>query len=263
MKVLDIRMVFLDIDGTLYTEGQLIDSAVQAVQQLHRKNIPVSLCTGRSYIHAKNIQSALQIQNGVYFNGSLAIAQQKTVYSTPFSTETTQSLIDLLQQYGHPFIMHTDSRVLSFNQDYLPYKEILDAFHFPEIEILLEDQWDIHSYPIYQFNGFFEKDWDSLIEQSATDCFVYRWDNQAVDLQILHSDKHLGALSILHEYKIDPQHALHIGDGGNDIGMFHALGYSVAMGNASVDIQNEAKMVTLPAEEDGVYHALRNLKLIE
>ncbi|KPL08178.1 hypothetical protein AMJ86_01600, partial [bacterium SM23_57] len=49
-----------------------------------------------------------------------------------------------------------------------------------------------------------------------------------------------------------------IGDNWNDIEMFEQAGVSVAMGNASEDVKQQATHVTLPWEQAGVAHAVNN-----
>ncbi len=44
----NIRLIFSDLDGTLTTQGKLLDSTYQSLWNLSRSNIPVILVTGRS-----------------------------------------------------------------------------------------------------------------------------------------------------------------------------------------------------------------------
>ncbi len=50
-----------------------------------------------------------------------------------------------------------------------------------------------------------------------------------------------------------------IGDSQNDISMLEAVGYSVAMGNAAVEVKSICRAVTRSNEENGVAHALKEL----
>ena len=47
-----------------------------------------------------------------------------------------------------------------------------------------------------------------------------------------------------------------IGDGGNDIAMFERSGLSIAMGNASPEVQQAADFVTTSNSEDGFARAI-------
>ncbi len=52
-----------------------------------------------------------------------------------------------------------------------------------------------------------------------------------------------------------------IGDGGNDVAMFERSGLSIAMGNASLQVQRAADFVTDSNREDGFAHAIERFIL--
>jgi len=52
-----------------------------------------------------------------------------------------------------------------------------------------------------------------------------------------------------------------LGDAANDLEMLQFVGQSVAMGNASDDIKELCKYVTLTNDEAGVAHAIRTWAL--
>ena len=52
-----------------------------------------------------------------------------------------------------------------------------------------------------------------------------------------------------------------IGDGHNDVAMFERSGLSIAMGNASPEVQRAADFVTASNDEDGFAQAIERLVL--
>ena len=52
-----------------------------------------------------------------------------------------------------------------------------------------------------------------------------------------------------------------IGDGGNDVAMFERAGLSIAMGNASLEVQREADLVTDSNRDDGFANAIKRFVL--
>ena len=52
-----------------------------------------------------------------------------------------------------------------------------------------------------------------------------------------------------------------IGDGGNDVAMFERAGLSIAMGNASSEVQREADLVTDSNRDDGFANAIKRFIL--
>ena len=52
------------------------------------------------------------------------------------------------------------------------------------------------------------------------------------------------------------------GDSVNDLPMFEAAGHSIAMGNASEFVKQQASYVTDTLHQDGIYHALEHFGLV-
>ncbi|MCY0896970.1 MAG: HAD family hydrolase [Alicyclobacillaceae bacterium] len=257
-----IQFVFLDIDGTIYSHGRLVPSAVKAIQRLQHNHIPVALCTGRSLLHTRTLQCRLGIRHGVYFNGSLALTDNTIVHSSPFEPHVVELLMSYLESEERSYLLHSQERIFTVHPVPDHFTSILRSFDFPPVYVLSDTDVNISKTPIFQMNAFIPQEMDHALQSLTNECFVYRWDAYAVDLQRAKSDKSHGALALLRQFDIAPESALHIGDGGNDIGMFQRLGHSVAMGNAPREVQEQADWTTTEARENGVYNALHKLNLI-
>jgi Cof subfamily protein (haloacid dehalogenase superfamily) len=262
-KQAEIRAVFLDIDGTIFYEGTTVESARRAVRQLQKRDLFVGICTGRSILHAKRIQRELGLEHAVYFNGGLAISNDRVVLSQPLGTDVVQRVIQFSQHNRLPIILHTQHRTVILEPFPDIYRPIIEAYDFPPLELVGMEHWRDSAEPVYQINVFMDRSWDHTVQNEFPECLLYRWDDHAVDLQKRGCDKVIGAKALLKMWNISPAFALHIGDGGNDIGMFRELGYSVAMGNASDEVKRHARWVTSSVYEDGVYRALVRLGLIQ
>lgn len=53
------------------------------------------------------------------------------------------------------------------------------------------------------------------------------------------------------------------GDGENDVSLFKAVNTSFAMGQAKDYVKKEAKFITLSNDQEGIWHALKTMELIE
>ena len=82
-------------------------------------------------------------------------------------------------------------------------------------------------------------------------------------LEIIDSSVNKGvALSALAEhFGIDQQNVMAIGDSFNDLEMIQYAGVGVAMGNARPEIKEQADIVTVTNEEDGVAEAIERYVL--
>lgn len=257
-----ISAVFLDIDGTIVKNGILVPSAKRAVRELHQAHIPVILCTGRSVLHTMEIQEELGVSLSVHFNGALAMDSGDAVYRNPLSKEAVESLARLAEQCHIPYVLHSEGEAFAIRELPRELNPLLRRYDFPAIT--QKDLGDVlkSGVPVYQVNWFTNEAEDGKLQSRFPAYSLNRWDIGGMDIQEAGCDKSVAALAMLDYLGLSSDRALHIGDGTNDVGMFHAMGFSVAMGNASQAVQREADWVTAAVDEGGVYQALQHLQVL-
>ncbi|MCL6453760.1 MAG: Cof-type HAD-IIB family hydrolase [Alicyclobacillus sp.] len=261
-SILPYKAVFLDIDGTLAKDGQLVSSARTVVERLQARGVQVALCTGRAYVHGHSVQRALGVRHMVYFNGALALADAHTVHATPLTPHTVCRALHLAAECNLPTILHTERDTFAFADMPPRFRGLLAAFDFPPVAVVPQADFLHQGVPVYQINVFMPPQEDERFLRELPECLIYRWDQEAVDLQRSDCDKSLGALALLRYWGIPPECAVHVGDGGNDVGMFRMVGCGIAMGNASDEVKRHADRVTTRVEEHGVFQALEQLGLL-
>ncbi|MCL6625164.1 MAG: HAD family hydrolase [Alicyclobacillus shizuokensis] len=258
---MEIRMVLLDIDGTLVHQRRLVPSAHRVIAGLRQNGLEVALCTGRSVLHARQVQEVLGVEHCVYFNGALASSRGRIIQAMPLPNNVVQRMIGFTRQHNLPLILHTTDRAISLSPIPKPLQPLLDSYDFSPIEVV--DEYPLSDRPtVFQSNVLVTPDWDEEIQRQLPECLLYRWDWNAIDLQQGACDKSVGAHALLTYLGIKPEQAVHIGDGGNDIPLFRQVGISVAMGNAAAPVRQQASFVTKSVEEDGVLHACLTLGLL-
>ena len=67
---------------------------------------------------------------------------------------------------------------------------------------------------------------------------------------------------ILSHYKFSKEKAIAFGDGENDIDMLQSVGKGIAMGNASEKVKAIATDICKSVEDDGIYHYLKDQRII-
>ena len=82
--------------------------------------------------------------------------------------------------------------------------------------------------------------------------------SQPYYLDVTHPDANKGAVAryLSAKYGIPPQAIATIGDMPNDVLMFAHSGLSIAMGNASLEVQRAARRITASNEEEGFASAV-------
>jgi hydroxymethylpyrimidine pyrophosphatase-like HAD family hydrolase len=75
------------------------------------------------------------------------------------------------------------------------------------------------------------------------------------------ANKGVVAERLSHHYQIPPEQIATLGDGLNDVLMFQWSGLSIAMGNASEEVQRQATHVTASNENEGFDKAIEDFIL--
>ena len=259
----DIKIVFTDIDGTLYSHvtGGVPASAVEAIHKLQEKGIKVFLCSGRNFylIRKSGILNLIHPDGMVTMNGSNAIIGGKIIYRYPIPEAVVDKLIlfakklkfglTLIEENeGH--INMIDDRVISAHEKY--GTRFPQPRHFP----------DHYDRTVYQMIAFCDEIEESLFLPHLQNCKSARWDEFAVDIMLQDSDKWRGIESVLDYYGYKPENALCLGDANNDREMLTNAGIGVAMAEATDIAKDAADYITDDIDENGWANAISHFGLI-
>ncbi len=251
-KALDIKIVFTDIDGTLFSYGthQVPPSAIRAIQTLQKKGIKVFLSSGRNYylIRKSGILDLLKPDGIVMMNGAAVAVGNVLIYKYAMPPAAVNAMIRfsyrlkfgltlIEENEGH--INYIDDRVIDAHAKYGTRFPQPRRFPIPYDRV------------VYQMIAFCDAFDEQLFLPQLTDCKTARWDEYAVDIMPKDSDKAKGILAALEYYGWTPKNALSIGDGNNDIEMLLFTGASAAMGNALPDVKAVADYVSDDIDDDG------------
>ncbi|MBQ9009083.1 MAG: HAD family hydrolase [Clostridia bacterium] len=91
---------------------------------------------------------------------------------------------------------------------------------------------------------------------------VFAHHENVIELVPLGFTKGTGLLAVCEKRQIPVWNSVAFGDGRNDVEMFDAAGVAIAMGNGSEIAFEHADMVTEPYDEDGIWLAMRKLGVI-
>ena len=255
------KAVFFDIDGTLYSHrtDRIPPSALDAIRQLRQRGILVFLATGR---HRAQLESLPQLQGleydgAVSLNGSFCYDRRGRIFHNPICREDIAALLDWLEENPIPCgFIEEDRSYVNFNNDRV--HDVHAQIHTP-----LLPQADLRrglEHPVYQILLYIRAD------EEVPPCIPHtratRWFTGGVDIIPAEGGKALGIRQLLAHYGISREETLAFGDGDNDLDMFEAVGFSVAMGNAVPQAQAAADYVTSDIDDDGIAAALRHLNLI-
>jgi Cof subfamily protein (haloacid dehalogenase superfamily) len=265
----NIRLVIADVDGTLVTQDKVLTAqAIEAVKRLRNANIAFTLTSGRPPLGIKMLIKALALTKPVAaFNGGVLVHPDLSVMAQSFVTaDNATKVIGAILHHGLDCWVYTDRDWLVRN-DSGPH--------------VAREQWTVGFAPMVvpDFTAHLERvakivgvsDDHSAVARCEADVrrdvgnYVSAARSQPYYLDVTHPDANKGhVVSVLSQaLSISPEQIATIGDMPNDVLMFKQSGLSIAMGNASSDVRQQAKYVTTSNEEEGFANAMEAFVLGE
>src|SRR5246500_4097688 len=263
-----IRMVIADVDGTLVTqEKELTKQAVQAVLRLHEAGIQFSVTSGRPPRGMAMLIDPLKItQPLAAFNGGVLIKPDlKTVVDQKFlPAGVPEKVIEAIENHGLDVWLYTDTEWF-----------VRDA-NAPHVA---REQWTVKFPPtvVKSFAGLLGRvakivgvsdDLERVAKcekdvQQTGGTHISAARSQPYYLDVTHPQANKGevVLSLSRLLNIPTEQIATIGDMPNDVLMFQKSGVSIAMGNASPEVQAAATYVTSTNEEEGFAKAMEEFVL--
>jgi Cof subfamily protein (haloacid dehalogenase superfamily) len=265
----NIRLVIADVDGTLVTNDKLLTPrAIDAVKRLRDAGIAFSITSGRPPLGMKMLIAPLGLTEPIAaFNGGIFVHPDLLVMAQSFvPVDIAARVIETIVRHGLDVWVYTDRDWLLRNTD---------APH------VAREQWTVKFPPtvVPDFTSHLDRvakivgisDDYAAVARCETDVqqdcgtHVSAARSQPYYLDVTHPDANKGhVVTVLSEaLSIPPTQIATIGDMPNDVLMFEKSGLSIAMGNASPDVQRRARFVTTSNEEEGFANAIEACVLDE
>ena len=266
---LDIRLLVLDIDGTIAGQSNDVREPVkQAIRSAQAKGIQVAIATGRMYCSAlrfhQEVGSTLPLlaYQGAWIQDP---ATQKIHQHLPVSRTTAEQLLNFFESD----VLRSLLSVHFYINDQLYVREVT-----PETQIYAQ-RADIQPMPVGDLRNTLTSeptkilalsDDTAIIDQllgslrkQYTPAELYLTKSVATFFEATHPAANKGtAVRYLAEEMLglDAKNVMAIGDNFNDVEMLEYAGLGVAMGNAPPDVQAIAQWVAPSVEQDGAAAAI-------
>ena len=262
-----ISLLLADVDGTLVTHDKVLtDHAQRAVRRLQEAGIRFAITSGRPPMGMAMLFDALKLDTpiagfngGLFVKPDLAIIAQKTL-----PADVAAKSIELIRSHG------LDAWVYRGN-DWLISKA--DAPHVAreawtvkfEAKVVADVAEKLDQ--VAKIVGVSD-DLDKVkrCEADAQAAFGDRASanrSQPYYLDVTHKDANKGAVAeyLSSHLAVPAAEIATIGDQPNDVLMFAHSGLSIAMGNASHEVQAAARRVTTSNEDEGFANAVERFIL--
>ncbi|MBO6555641.1 MAG: HAD family hydrolase [Pseudomonadales bacterium] len=262
-----IRMIALDLDGTLAIENHQVSPATRdALRELHDGNdVEVVIATGRRYRSTRYVIDNLGFEVYAVCNGGalLKCPDQNTLHADTFDVAPVAAIVrdldltlfaqrDAHDLGGADFVLDAEAswndvtaRYYHNNSDHSAKADLMN--HAPDFLVSgvfgTEDEInrvaDAVSAEIGdRFNMI-------TVPHLETDYFYG-------EISQKHVDKWYGLTKLRNHLDIEPDHICTVGDQLNDMPMVSAAGHGIAMSNGHEDLQAIATFVCGHNREDGI-----------
>lgn len=269
-------LIALDIDGTLvHDDGFLSPKVVEQVQRVRALGHEVVVSTGRSAGTALPVISDLGISDGfaVASNGAVTVQVDPNHHlgyqvSDVVSFDPAPVLKQLISTLPNAhFAVEDLDGTYRFHRPFPTYSLGTQNFETPLEELLLHPVSRIVVLsPDHDVDEFLELMRDIGLQSVSYAIGYTAW----LDIAPKGVNKGSALEKLRQKFGISPTQVLVMGDGRNDIDMFHWAkaggGYAMAMGQAPQEVKSAATAVTAAVEDDGVavvLEALEGLQFLE
>ncbi|MFT9374940.1 Cof-type HAD-IIB family hydrolase [Komagataeibacter saccharivorans] len=261
-----IRLVLADVDGTLVTKDKILTPrAIRAVERLRERGILFTITSGRPPKGMKMVIDPLKISEPIAgFNGGMMVRPDFTVIEArTLPADTARKVIGIIRDHkADPWVYNGNDWIVSN----------ADAAH------VAREQWTVKFPPVV---GNVEEKLDQVVKITGVSDDLDLMKRLEHDLQQALGDMASAALSQPYYVDVTNRDAnkggvvmtlerllgipaaqmVTLGDQPNDVLMFRKSGMSIAMGQASPEVQKQATYVSTSCEEEGFANGIEKYVL--
>ena len=248
----DIKLIVLDLDGTLLDDQKHVPSAnIDAVRAAHAAGIHVALCSGRMLPNMENARQQLGLDlvlggyNGAKVVDTLA-NQRQEVFHHPVSAERSVAIAETASARGWLVNLYCDDRLIAppspGSQRLIDIYQQRGGARYEFVELA-----DLGQRPSTKLVVLAEPHEIPEVQRAlATQLEGLSWVHSDPEyLEIMAPGVHKGAAlqALAAHFGVGVDQCMALGDASNDREMVATAGLGVAMANASPDTKAAANVV--------------------
>ena len=265
-----IRMVALDLDGTLLTDEIVIEpKAREAISKVREKGITVTLATGRMFQSAQPyaVELGLDIPLIIYHGAQVRHAGTgEVLYEQAIPLPLARRLIEHIRSFGYAYNVYLEDclyveSIQAANEEYarrvgvslLPVDDMLTFLQGREkgpLKVVALNEGPALD-PL-----------EAAIRRDVGEgVYITRALPHYLEMLNREVNKARGLQALAEREGVRPEEIMVFGDSYNDIQMFRYAGLAVAMANAPAEVRAAADHVTASNNDGGVALALEQFIL--
>ncbi|PZQ84711.1 MAG: Cof-type HAD-IIB family hydrolase [Ancylobacter novellus] len=261
-----IRLMVSDVDGTLVNRSKEVTPAtVEAVRRLRAAGVAFAAVSARPPRGMKLLNEAIGLDIFAGFNGGTILrGDYSLVEQTLIDPAAVQKGLAMMEPRGASVWVFADNEwyITDPSNPYVAGETRTVAFS-PTLVSDFGDHVERAGKIVFSSTDFdmlaaSEPELQALVGDGAT---ARRSQAKYLDLTPPGTDKGYAVRAFARHYGVALEEVAVIGDMANDLPMFGTAGLAIAMGNGAPEVKEQADLVTLTNEEDGVAHAIMQFVL--
>lgn len=257
------KAIFLDIDGTLLDcfNGitEITPQVEQEIRMLQAEGNVVFIATGRPYPFIDNNLLTFGFDGFILINGAQVRMKEQMLCGQPMEAKFVNQLIAKLEDKSVEYLLEDESHV------YMKacHKTFYEFFERAGIaETCFKQEYDTDQLNVYKIEILCPteeilNECVTFIKQYPQYGYFHSIDKVHLEVYLKENTKAEGIRKALAHLNIPIENTYAFGDGKNDIEMLQTVGCGIAMGNASDEVKQYAKVVTDTVHNDGVAVGIR------
>ena len=269
----DIKLIALDLDGTLLTtDKRLTDRTKATLKAARDRGIKVVLTTGRPlkamdfFLHELGTDGQ-EDEYTITFNGGLVQKNTGEILDkTVFSYDDVARLYEETEKLSLPLDSISEGTVYQIQSD----QESLYAKFNPALTFVPVDFADLSSQMTYNkcVTAFAQEPLDAAIQKISPELFdqyeIFKSREMLLEWSPKNVHKATGLAKLIRHLGINQSQVMACGDEANDLSMIEWAGLGVAMQNAVPEVKAVANVVTpMTNDEEAVAWAIEEYVLKE
>ena len=273
-----IKLVASDLDGTIIDRNNNIsEKNYEAIELLHKKNIPFTICTGKSYAVSKKICEKFNADFGIFGNGTQIVDLHtgKELYKKVLSRDDLIFICTFAKRHNYHIHLYTENDIITEKLEYMDFRNYKlkeqnsnNSLNFiienDIFKIIKKQDLNVFSLVISSMNHDLQKFKNLLSINPNIMCTFINKRGKYKDIIIDKNYEYLNispnninkneALTFIRNYlKIDKENTMAVGDNINDYEMIKHSGVGVAVSDAYDDLKSVAKYVTKSSVSEGAF----------
>lgn len=282
---MDTKIIFIDVDGTLcMPNGKVPDTARKAIQMARKNGHQAYICTGRSKPEIVDSILSIGFDGIIGAGGGYIEIEGKVVQHQTMEKDAVLKIVDHFEQNSIGYYLESNEGLfgsenctefirervtegypvdsdayLQADAEFHWFYDLLNKYKSRKVDYGKVNKISFISSEDHPFEKIASNFGDTFEMYRTT---VAQFGVESGEIAVKGVDKSTAIEFVLNYLNKDKASTMAYGDGNNDIKMFEAVNYSVAMENATAELKSIACEVTALAEEDGMLKSLKKNNLV-